>query len=177
VEKARKLDPLSPYVSVVLMLVLMFGNRNEEAVRERERTLELDPDFVIGLYILGSTLTRVGRYDRAIELLEKAAAVTGRASFYLGFLGWAYGRAGREVDAREILSELEERAKEIYVSPIFFVCVHAGLGEDDRLFHYLERARDSGSPLGIFTRFPIFDGVRSDPRFERMTASIGLRDA
>ncbi len=177
VEKARKLDPLSPYVSMVLMFVLTFGNRNEEAIREGERTLELDPDFAIGFYVLGSTLTRVGRYDRAVELLEKAAAVTGRASFYLGFLGWAYGRAGRENDARGVLSELEERAKETYVAPTFFVCIHAGLGEDDRVFHYLELARESGSPLGIWTKFPIFDTVRSDPRFKRMTASIGLRDA
>jgi hypothetical protein len=52
--------------------------------------------------------------------------------------------------------------------------------EGVRVFYYLERARErereSGSPLGIFTKFPIFDTVCSDPRFERMTASIGLRD-
>jgi hypothetical protein len=44
------------------------------------------------------------------------------------------------------------------------------------VFHYLERARETGSSLGIFTKFPIFDTVRSDPRFHRMTASLGLGD-
>jgi serine/threonine-protein kinase len=172
-KKAQELDPLSPYVSAVLTLVFVYVNRIESAVREGERCLELEPDFVLGSCFLAGALSRV-QPGRSIELLERVAELTGRASFYLGLLGSGYGVAGREDEARNLLAELHERASSAYVAPILSAFIHAGLGESDLALDYLHEARAGGAPLGNLMSLWVWDRVRSDPRFVSVMKSMGL---
>src|SRR5439155_9013129 len=58
------------------------------------------------------------RYDEAIEVLQKAMALSKGASTIKGRLGFAYARAGRSAEARAIRREMEEDSKHKYVSPV-----------------------------------------------------------
>jgi tetratricopeptide (TPR) repeat protein len=67
-------------------------------------------------------------------------SVGGDDAQWLGQLGQAYGMAGNVAKAREILEELESRARGAFVSPYHFAYVYTGLGDFDRAMDWLERA-------------------------------------
>mgnify|MGYP002813367723 CR=1 FL=1 len=71
------------------------ASRYEDAVRHGDRALELHPDFAMALYLTAFSLCQLGRFDAAIERLERLAAVGGRHPIFVGLLGYGYGAAGR----------------------------------------------------------------------------------
>ena len=65
--------------------------------------------------------------------------------------------------------ELEERSDRGYVPPCFFAWMHAGLGDRDRAFEWLERAyeqRETG--LVKLQVDPDWDTLRDEPRFQEL---------
>jgi hypothetical protein len=90
-------------------------------------------------------------------------------------LGTGYARAGRSDKAREILGDLLERSKRMYISPFMLALLCIVLDERDRAFEFLEEAYRSGdTDLSYLKIEPILDTVRSDPRYKAMLNRIGL---
>ena len=53
--------------------------------------------------------------------------------------------------------------------------IRTGLGEKDQAFEWLNRAADQRSLyLPGYHRAPVFDDLRSDPRFKQVQKKIGL---
>ena len=97
---------------------------------------------------------------------NKALAISGNDSETMSARAYALAAAGRADDARTIQGRLKEIAAESYVSPYSLARVHIGLGELDEAFECLERTYQERH--GILTYLmvePVFDRVRSDPRF------------
>jgi hypothetical protein len=93
-------------------------------------------------------------------------------------LGYAYGVAGRRVEAQKVLGQLNELSKEKYVSPFAAAQIHAGLGEKDKTFEWLEKAyedRSIGSSFVTIKVDPIYDPLRSDPRFTDLLRRMNLQ--
>jgi hypothetical protein len=85
-------------------------------------------------------------------------------------LGFAYGMAGKQAEARAILSQLDALSKRHYVSPLYFANVYAGLKENDKVIEYLNKAFDARHPGLVLIRIePMFDAMRSDERFTQLT--------
>ncbi len=57
-------------------------------------------------------------------------------------LGGALARIGRADEARAVLAVLVQRAGKEYVRAYIFAMLHAFLGEEDRAFMWLEKARE-----------------------------------
>ena len=55
-------------------------------------------------------------------------------------IGYTLAVTGREREAREVLATLEQRATERYTSPYGVALIHAGLGDRDAMYEWLERA-------------------------------------
>jgi tetratricopeptide (TPR) repeat protein len=87
--------------------------------------------------------------------------------FGLAHLGNAYARAGRTSEARECIRKiLKEHAD---VATYSVALIHAGLGEKDQAFEWLEKAyaeRDQG--FAFLKVDPALDPLRSDPRFHEI---------
>jgi hypothetical protein len=83
--------------------------------------------------------------------------------------------AGNEPKAREILRELEERAKTTFVSPYHFVYVYTGLGDFDRAMDLLEEAvaTRSGPAYSIKGSF-LLRPLNSHPRFRALLRHMNL---
>jgi len=71
---------------------------------------------------------------------EEAVRLARRFPFYLGSLGYVYGRAGREKQALALLHELEEILRQQHVSPYWVGLIHASLHNTDAAFRCLKRA-------------------------------------
>ena len=84
--------------------------------------------------------------------------------------------SGRRDEARKILSELEERSRDRYVSPYNIMLTWLGLGEIDQALNWMERALEERTAWLYLTPIePRFDKLRADTRFREMVARYGLR--
>jgi tetratricopeptide (TPR) repeat protein len=82
-----------------------------------------------------------GMYEESVSEVRKASQGC------RGHLGNTYARAGKVREARECLREIRERVEKAGVGAYDMALVHAGLGEKDQAFEWLERAsedRDQG---------------------------------
>ena len=92
----------------------------------------------------------------------------------VGRLGLVYAVTGRRAEALEELRILAELAAEGYIPPLAFAEIHAGLGDKDEAFTWLDRAIKERDCHVVFLRSsPTFDELRADPRFEELLRRIG----
>jgi len=172
---AQKLDPHSLIISAGIGKILFEAGQNDLAIEPLRKTLESEPNFAHAHSYLGKVYLRKRMFPEAVVEFEKAATLSGRIADYLGGLGHAYARAGRVPEARKVLDEIKDRSKQRYVSWRDMAVIYAGLGEKDQAFACLQKAyelRDSGI---VFMKVdPLFDPLRSDPRFRDLLRRIGL---
>jgi TolB-like protein/Flp pilus assembly protein TadD len=174
IKRAERLDPVSPRLKTWVGRVLFAGRRYEEAIEQYTASCELDPHHVCANVFLGESLTFQARYEEAITSLERARAVDASAD-NLGYLGYAYARAGEKDKAMTVRGELRELASRGYVSPYYVALIHVGLGETDEAFEWLEKAlEEHASMLVELKSEPKLDNIRSDPRFARLLKRVGL---
>src|SRR6185369_17842127 len=82
-------------------------------------------------------------------------------------LGYGYGATGNKNKAQSILREFEELFRQHQTSPYHIAMIHAGLGDKDQAFAWLEEAyRERSRPLVTGMKVnPVWAGIRSDSRF------------
>jgi len=84
-------------------------------------------------------------------------------------LGYAYALAGDRVAGLQVLDQLHDRARRYDISSLHMAYVHVGLGNVDRAFEWLEKSYQERAGLLVFLKVePIFDPLRSDPRFAEL---------
>jgi len=86
-----------------------------------------------------------------------------------------HARLGERSQALRILDELKGASKQKYVSAYSFAVIYLGLGEKDQAFAWLEKAYEERSFLLPYLKVdPIWDPLRSDPRFADLLRRMGL---
>jgi TolB-like protein/Flp pilus assembly protein TadD/predicted Ser/Thr protein kinase len=174
--KAQELDPLSIIINNDVGQVYYFARRYDEAIAQLRRTLEMDPDFAVAHYLLGLALAQKSLHDEAVEEGRIAATLAGEDdALILSQLGVIYAVSGREAKARQVLAELEELSREKYASPFPVALVHAGLGEKDSAFEWLEKACEKRDHwVETLKVHPVLDGLRGDERYSKLLRATGL---
>ena len=172
--RAVELDPLSPYTNASLGLVYLAAGRHEQAVGALNEALEIDSNHLLAMWLQTATSGAMGRYDEAVSLAERAAVLTERGDFYLGWLGWAYGIAGQRDLALQIADELLSGPEGEYTRPLNLVQVYSGLGDIEQAFVWIDRALEVRDPLLFFIALPYNTPLRSDPRFEAVRRAVGI---
>ena len=174
-ERAAELDPLSLLIPSVQGWVRIFARRFDEALPILKRVIHIDPDYHVARWFLGEALVELGDHDAGVAELERALELSGRTSRMHGYLGYAYGRAGRSDDARRMLQELEARETTQYVPPYFPALVHAGLGDADRAMDRLEQAWEQrDTMLRDLKADPQWDRLHQHPRFQDLMATMAF---
>jgi tetratricopeptide (TPR) repeat protein len=153
----------------------MYGKRYDEALASFKQALEIDPRFLLAHRVSGLTLIRLGRVDEGLAALQRARAIDPASARALADSGYALAKAGRVPEARTLLAELREIARQRPVSPYDFAVVHAGLGETTLALEQLEKGYAEGATGVRWLKVePIFDPLRSEPRFQELMRKIGL---
>ncbi len=174
-KKNAELEKFVPFTAFGTVLALLHMRKFDEAIAGARAGLEFFSEFWQGHWLLARALVGAGRYAEGIAAAEKAATTSRRMPLALGTLGLLHALDGRPDDARHVLAELEQRAKNEYVGASNFAIIHGGLGDLDRAFEWLDRAYESRDmPLVNMTNDAIFDPLRSDPRFDTFLEKMGL---
>ncbi len=111
----------------------------------------------------------------AIAELQRGLELSGEVTEDMAALGHAYGLAGKKAEAQDILQRLKEISKRRYVSSFDIGLVHAGLGENDAAFEWLEKAYEERAYwLVLLNADPRLDSLRPDSRFRDLLGRVGL---
>ena len=88
-------------------------------------------------------------------------------------MGRAYKGAGYRNALRVFTKQLEQSSSKAYIPPWFIASIYGHLGDKDQAFAWLEKAFKAQD--GTDTLFdPMWDPLRSDPRFQRLMSHLNL---
>ena len=172
-KQARELDPLTMLTHFQMAWTLIGARRYDEAISESQQLIEKFPNahFWIGIALLGKGLN-----EQAIKEFETALGSSQTGPLVKASLAYAYAVTGKRDKAKTILAEFENLLKQGQSSPYYIAMIYAGLGDKDQTFAWLEECyREHSRPLasGINVN-PMWDNIRSDPRFENLRRRMGL---
>ena len=157
---AERSDPLSAEIKYFLAFGLMLEGRYGEAA---SYCANLPADSRLKPECVGRTLLAQGRTTEAIQVMAELCCRGNR-----GYLGYAYARAGKTEEARQLLGKLAP-------NPFNEALVYAGLGDKQGTLEALERMAILGPVrVGRELAFPEFAAVRDDPRIYALRRRVGL---
>jgi serine/threonine-protein kinase len=170
--KAVELDPLNPFFQMSLSFYQYWARKYDDAIEQARKTLEMDPNSAITHVLLGLSFLKKGDTAGAIAELQKAKAPNPGA-WYQGFLGYAYAISGDRAKAEQALHELEDLAKQRYVSPTAFATIYLGLGEKEKALDWLEKSCEQQDSACWYLKIDqIYDSVRNEPRFQALVQKV-----
>jgi serine/threonine-protein kinase len=172
---AQSLDPVSSIVARDLAVVHFYRRDFETALEQCDHTIELNPHFAPGYWILGVIQEQRRDFDESAAAFQRAVHLSPDTPRMHGALGRTFALSGRTELAFEILRKLEAYAGERYVSPLEFAWIHFALGDIDLGFHWLTKAvNDRSFDLLSLKVDPRFDPLRDDPRFKPLLKQLAL---
>jgi tetratricopeptide (TPR) repeat protein len=179
-KRAVELDPLSLIANRDLGWGFYLARQYDEAIDQERKTLEIEPNFTLTHSVLGYAYLQKSRYEEGVGEFEKDLSVSPSNPNVLSGLGYAYAVAGRKADAQRTLDQLNTISNQKYVPEEYKARIYVGLGQKDKAFEWLEKAFEDRS-IGTFpisyalTVDPIFDPLRSDPRFADLLRRMNLQ--
>jgi TolB-like protein/DNA-binding winged helix-turn-helix (wHTH) protein/Flp pilus assembly protein TadD len=173
--RGRDLDPLNPLSYGLSSQVAFQAGDYADALQYANRAIALDQEFWIGHQMRGQALAELDDDDLALNALATAARLSGQNSKPISLTGYILGRSGRTAEARDLLGALEMASRQRYVPPYALALVHAGLGDADAAFEWLDRAYAARDVhLMFLTVDAKWDRYRTDPRFGDLLARCGF---
>jgi serine/threonine-protein kinase len=172
--KARELDPLSSVIARSAALPYYLKRDYVRALELLRQANELGPafstTFEIGIYIQNRL------FNETLAELEKAKRERKSDSILIYDIGMVYAAQGKRAEALQIIKELEEISGASLSQAHWIAKIYATLNEKEMAFSWLERGLATGA-IGVFYKDePVWDSIRSDPRFdalvEKMSAPI-----
>ena len=175
IEKARKLNPLSPPLNALLCHSLYLSRRFDDAEEAGMKAIRSDPASCIAHSCLAHSLLMVGRHKDALRHFEEARRLSNDSKVYLGFWAYACALLGQPDEARRALKRLMSVPSHEYVPSYFVALIHLGLRQDEECIQWLGRACDERSHWVLFLNSdPIFDGVRTSVSFQQLLDKVGF---
>src|SRR6266853_1660313 len=171
--KAESLDPLSLIISADLADAFCIAGRYDESVQQSQKTIAMDPYFAVAHYQLGQALEQKQKHDEAIAEFRRAIELSDGNTTFESNLANAYAVSGRKEEAMKIVKDLESRQSQDSSTGSNIALIYVGLGDNARAMIWLNKAYQARFNPSILLR-PVFDPLRSDPRFQDLLRRIGL---
>jgi eukaryotic-like serine/threonine-protein kinase len=172
--RAKALDPLSPAIAATTGWVLHYSGRQDDAERVLRTALRADSTNAPGRLFLGRVLQAKGQLDSAVVKFEAAGPLRLWVPTIAG-LGNLYGLEGRRVEALAALHRLDSLSTTQYVTSYAVALIHAGLGQPDSAFAWLDRAVEERTHWLVWLNRDLrWKPLRGDPRFASLVHRIGL---
>jgi len=179
---AQELDPFSLSITTGLGRALYWAGRYDDAIAQLQAAIPKDPNYTDTYWSLGLAYEQKRMYPEAISAFQRAVELSRSSEFaegkpeMLAVLGHAYGQAGRQSEARNILDQLKKAStSQHYVSPYAISLIYIALKEKDAAFQSLGRAFQERDENFVHLRVdPRLDPIRSDARFQQLLQQINL---
>ncbi len=173
-EKAAELDPLSLIISSSLGDRLLDARRYEDATNQCRKTLDMDPNFGLGHLCIGTSYVNEGHFQEGITELQKATELLPGSPDSIAQLGIAYALSGDHARAWKILRKLKNPSQP-HLPAHSIAMVYAGLADKEQTIFWLKKGYEERNDDMIYMKIePVFDSIRSDPRFQDLIRRVGF---
>jgi tetratricopeptide (TPR) repeat protein len=141
-EKTRALpiDPLSVVIKTDLARMAYFSRDYDRATEQYRAALDMEQNFAFAHLWLADVYQQTDLFEETIAELQIGIRLSSNSPYALAKLGHGYAAAGKTDEARAVLTQLNTRSQQRYVSPYDMAMVHVGLGEIDEAFVWMEKA-------------------------------------
>lgn len=165
--RATELDPLSHRILDNYFIPLSYQNRYAEGLVVVDRALALQPDSLQARVWKMHCLSYLGRHEEAVALLRN----TPRANTnYENFIITVLVRAGLMAEAEQVLARIPPE-DDIRVSAL------ARIGRPEEALAAMDPAKTNIPTTSDLFFLEFYDPIRSDPRFVKFLATLGLTEA
>jgi tetratricopeptide (TPR) repeat protein len=170
--KARELDPLSSIIArqeaLPYYLKRDYGRAMELLRQANELGPALNTTFEIGIYIQNRS------FDEALAELEQAKRERKHDSILIYDTAVVYAAQGRRGDALQALKELEQMSGPNLDQALYIAKVYATLNDKEMALSWLDRGLAAGAIGSFYKDEPVWDPLRSDPRFADLLRRMGI---
>jgi TolB-like protein/DNA-binding winged helix-turn-helix (wHTH) protein len=171
--QARELDPLAPVIARSLALPPYFKRDYARALELLRQANELGPPFgttfEIGVYIQNKL------FNETLADLEKAKQERKNDPILIYGTGMLYAARGERAAALQIIQELEAMSGERLSQAHWIAKIYATLNEKELALTWLERGLAAGAIGSFYKDEPVWDPLRSDPRFVALLRQMGIK--
>lgn len=165
-EQSVKLNPRSPVLQEAHGQALFWGRRFAESVAPFRRALEIDPNAFTSRVILAYALAYAGKPQEAVTLMDIAPL---RRTTFMAF---TLLRANRRDEGLRLLRELPAATPPVESN--FMASTWAQFGDRELAISWLTRAVEAREVRANSIIDPVFDPLRTDPRFEALTQKLKM---
>ncbi len=177
IQRAVELEPLSRSFNLNWARILFFIRQYDRAMDQSHKTLELDQNFAQAHQFFGDVYEQQGMHREAIAAWTKALTLNGEGE-QASLLEHTYAASGFDTAVRALAQKKLERLNEKagrgeYVPASEYVMAYVRLGDKEKLFGWLAKAVEERNRFAFdFKLNPIFDSLRSDPRFAELMGRV-----
>ena len=171
--KAQELDPLSSVFTGYIVWAYYIDGQYDKAIEVSKEVLKDKPTDSFVLWAQANAYIGKGDYSKAIEIFQRRTIGTDTN----WALGYAYGRAGMEDEARQVLDFHLNKVKDDFVPAMMISVIYLGLNEQDQAMFWLEKSFEEGIAPILWpevTMGPKFAPLRSQHRFQDLLAKFDL---
>lgn len=166
-------DPNNALNVIGMAEILYFARRYDEALRQADLAIELEPSFTFNHLWRAMILLGMRRAEDAARSAWIADSLAGGHPGTLAIYARAEAEAGRFPSALRVLDSMRVSTK--YVPGTLVAVVYMGLGEFDKAFEEFERAvTERDWFIAELAVHPLADLVRDDPRLRPLLERMGL---
>lgn len=165
--RAYRMDPQSDMTNGQVSVAYFYAGDYGSALSFIRRTIDLQPEYLMGYALLGRTEAELGNWDEAISAFKRGLEISAHSSFIRALLAYAYAGSGEKAKACGLLSELEEQRNDACFPAYDVSAVHVILDREDDALRNFTKAVSARDMKSIF--------VEHDPRFARLRSSTGYK--
>ncbi len=173
-ERAIELDPLNALFHGLYAIVLCYHRRYDDAMAAARTALALDPGQPVARTALQDGYIAKGMYDEQLAIQRARISLDPErvAAFERGLKEGGYKGAQRAI-ADVLAARYQKSGKWVFAAEgIAFRYLDAG--DYDRAIDWLEKGYEEHDPSLAYVGAPIWDPLRSYPRFRDLLRKIGL---
>jgi TolB-like protein/DNA-binding winged helix-turn-helix (wHTH) protein len=155
--------------------VFFLARRYDLALERAQELTRLAPNYVWGHLELGKIYGQRGQTEEAAQESLKVDELFGTDPTKMAQLKEAIARSGAQGYWSRTIENYKKAAKSTYVPPVLVAEACVRVGDEACVFEWLEKGFEERDDLMINLNVePLFDGLRSDPRFKDLVHRVGI---
>jgi TolB-like protein/DNA-binding winged helix-turn-helix (wHTH) protein len=157
--------------------VFYLAHRYNDALELAQKMLAINPNFSWGRCLLALNYEQLGKEKEAAEEYLQFEMLSGSSPQRIKRLREGLARSGAKGFWQASLEDYLRTAKSTYAPPVLVAGVYLRLGDKARALQWLEKGYQERDDLMIDLNVdPVFDAIRSEPRFQDLVRHVGLPD-
>jgi TolB-like protein/Tfp pilus assembly protein PilF len=174
IDRALSVDPFNVTIHAFRAVGLRFARRFDEAATEARKALAMEPRNPVALPNLYLALAAKGMHREALVGIRDYLTVFYGVPDLGPLLDRAFVEGGFRAAAKQAAEAVATRATKVEALPTEVAELYVFAGEKVQALDWLERAYQARDPSLTYLRDPVYEPLRSEPRFQSLMRLMRL---